>query len=318
MKTKQILTSFIVVLVALFAVSMAMAGNLNVSIDEVSVNDVSGSGSLAGYPSENVPVQIKMTANEDYDDVKLRVWIDGYKNEIYATTARFDLLEDTTYVKKLSLVLPNVKDMDDLSEDLTLHIRVADKNDEVEAEYDIVMQRENYAAELLSVEAPIMASAGDVVAVDVVLKNIGSEEMEDAFVTVSMPDLGIAKKVYFGDLTPQDDCDDDCSKQDARERRVYLVIPSDTLSGEYDMVIRASNYDVSETVVQGISIQGLTIVDNVDDVTDENDKVPNSVIVLTVVLIVIFVVLLIVLIVLLTKKPAEESIDEDFGETSYY
>jgi hypothetical protein len=317
MKTKQILTSFMVALVALFAIGTVMAGDLNITIDEVSVNDVSGGVSLAGYPEENVPIQVKFTANEDYDDVKLKVWIDGYKSDISTTTARFDVLEDSTYVKKVSLVLPNVNDMDDLDEELTLHVRLSDKNDEVETEYTIIMQRENYAAELLSVEAPVMANAGDVVAVDVVLKNIGSEELEDAFVTVSIADLGIAKKVYFGDLTPQDDCDNDCSKQDARERRVYLIIPTDALSGEYDMVIKASNYDITETVVQGITINGLVVEDDVDDM-DNDESVPNSIIVLTVVLIVIFVVLLIVLIVLLTKKPAEETIDEDFGETSYY
>ena len=90
MKTKQICISMIALLVAVFAVSFAMAGDLNVTIDEVSVNDVSGSVVLGGYPGENIPVQVKFTANDDLDDLKLKVWMDGYKSEISASAQERD------------------------------------------------------------------------------------------------------------------------------------------------------------------------------------------------------------------------------------
>ena len=316
MKAKQFLGLFVAMFVALLAVNVVNAGALNVTINDVEVNDVSGSITLSGSPGETLPVEVTFTADANYDDLKLKVWVDGYKSDISESTSRFDVLKDRTYIKRLALDLPAVEDFDDLNEDLTLHVRISDKNDEIETEFDITVQRESYVYNLLSVETPIRASAGDIIAVDVVLKNVGSNELEDSFVTASIPELDLYRKVYFGDLTPEDDVDSD-GKQDARERRIYLVLPSDSITGDYDIVVKASNYDSSNTVIKSISISGLTIADDaIKAETVKDEGVPTSIIVLTVVLVIIFVVLLIVLIVLLTKKPADRI--EDFGETSYY
>jgi hypothetical protein len=110
--------------------------------------------------------------------------------------------------------------------------------------------------------------------------------------------------------------DDD--NEDARERRLYLVIPADAKTGEYEIQVRASNYDATATAKKVISITGLAVANaSATDVTSNDDGgIPTSIVVLTVILAIIFVVLLVVLIVLLTKKPAERI--EDFGETSYY
>jgi len=323
MKTNKILVFFLAILVAVFAVNTVMAaeGDLSVDLTSVIVNDVEvvpGDTVTAGYPGETVPLKVKLLANDDLDNVKVRAWIDGYKNDISVSTSRFDILNESTYLKRLSLTLPSVNDLDDVDEDLTLHVRVSDKNDYKEEEYTIRMQRESYVFRVLSVEAPTSVAAGDIVGVDVVLKNIGAHEMEDAFVTARIPELGVSRKVYFGDLTPIDDEDSD-GKQDARERRIYLVIPSDAVTGVYELEVKASNYDSTETVTKDMAVNGVDpeAEDDALDLDDkENSGVPNSIIVLTVILVIVFVVLLIVLIVLLTKKPEERI--EDFGETSYY
>jgi hypothetical protein len=319
MKTQKILVSFMAALIAIFAVSTVMAGVLDVDISEVSVNDEDiTADTLADVVDSDIEVRVKfeVTDTDDLDDVKVKAWISGYKDEIEASTDRFDAISGRTYIKKLVLELPNVKDIDDLEEDVTLHVEIFDKNDDVEVEYDLTVQRESYGYDLLSVEAPSKASAGDVVAIDVVLKNVGRNELEDSFVTAKIPGLGIAKKVYFGDIAPEDDFDDDDDAEDAKERRIYLVIPADAESGEYDIEVKASNYDVSSEVVESITIEGVNSEGKVIDTSADGEGVPNSVVVLTVVLVIIFVVLLIVLIVLLTKKPEERI--EDFGETSYY
>ena len=318
MQAKRILGLFVAMFVVLATISFVAAGSLNVSIDEVRVNDVSGTITLSGSPGESMPIDVRFTAGSDLEDLKVSAWIDGYKSDISSSTSRFDVLAGRTYVKRFSLDLPSVQDLKDLSNDLTLHVRISNKNDDVEAQYSITVQRDSYAYNLLSVEAPNKASAGDIIPVDVVLKNTGARELEDSFVTVSIPELGIQRKAYFGDLTPQDENGGD-GKQDARERRVYLVIPSDTLSGNYDLVVKASNYDSSSTAIESITISGLTVGNNQTNTGSTGTNgvgTPTSIIVLTVVLVIIFVVLLIVLIVLLTKRPAEKS--EDFGETSYY
>lgn len=321
MKTNKFLVLFVATLAILAIGTVAAAADSNaleVSIDEVSVNEEDISlDTLAGTVGEAVEVRVKFTVtdSDDLEDIKVRAWISGYKDEIEASTSRFDAISGRTYIKKLTLELPNVKDIEDLNEDLTLHVEIADKNDDIEQEYALTVQRESYTYDLLSVEAPSVASAGDIVAIDVVLKNIGRKGLEDSFVTARISELGIYKKVYFGDIAPEDNFDDDDDAEDARERRIYLVIPADAISGDYDLEVKATNYDADAEVVKSITIQGISAdEDAIKAGSDEG--IPNSVIVLTVVLVIIFVVLLIVLVVLLTRKPAERI--EDFGETSYY
>jgi hypothetical protein len=322
MKTNKLFGFIVATVIALLAISTVAAGTLNVNVNSVEANDVVlGSGvTLAGAASETLPVQVQFKANADLQDLRVKVWVEGYKSDVSSSTARFDVLNGSTYVKKVSLALPSVTEMDDVNEGLTLYVSVADKNDEVQNSYQVELQRDSYSLNVLSVDLASKASAGEIIAIDVVLKNTGSREAEDTFVTAAIPELGIAKKAYFGDLTSQDDADAD--KEDARERRVYLVIPADAKTGDYSVEVKATNYDTTASVRKVISITGLTNATSNSTVTGiapaANDKegIPTSIIVLTVVLVIIFVVLLVVLIVLLTKKPSERM--EDFGETSYY
>jgi hypothetical protein len=329
MKAKTICGFVLAVMFALVATAFVAAdvtGDLPISINEVSANDVvlypDGVASLAGAPEETIPVVVKFTADEALTDLKIKVWIEGYKSEISATTSRFDVVNESSYIKRLSLTLPSVEDMEDNPEGLTLYVRIYDKNDYVEDGYSITMQRDSYSIELLSVDMPTSASAGEIILVDVVLKNTGARESEDTFVTVTIPELGVSKKAYFGDLVAQDCTDDNCDKEDAAERKVYLAIPADAKSGDYSVEVKASNYDITATAKKVISITGLAPAQTNNTGTGQTGTpsktsgISTSVIVLTVVLVIVFVVLLIVLIVLLTKKPSEKT--EDFGETSYY
>jgi len=315
MRTNKLMVAFVAIFVAIFAISTVLAGTIDIASMTVAVDDINGG--VVVSPGDTVPVEVRFNSNDNLDDAKIRVWISGYKDDIEDSSGRFDVISGKNYVKRFAIELPGINDLDDMdAEDLTLHVEIADKNDDYEAEYDITVQRESYTYGLLSVEAPSEANAGDIVAIDVVLKNIGSNELEDSFVTARITELGIYKKVYFGDIAPEDNFNGDDDSEDARERRIYLVIPTDAISGDYNIEVKASNYDANVEVVESISIDGITAEDSVVDATKDNEGIPNSVIVLTVVLVIVFVVLLIVLIVLLTKKPAERI--EDFGETSYY
>ncbi len=321
MNTNKFLISLVAMFVAIFAIGLAMAGTLPVTFNEVSVNDITltGSNVIAGMPSETVPVVVKFTASADVQDMKLKVWIDGYKNEISASTDRFNVVNGSTYIKRLALTLPNVDDMKDITDGLTFYVRASDSNNEQEASYKIEMQRESYEHDLLAVDMPSKVAAGEVVPVDVVLRNIGTYALDNSFVTVTIPELGVQRRAYFGDLAAQDNCTDDCDSEDARERVIYVVIPADAKSGTYDVEVKASNYDSDNSVKKSITIAGLTEKDDNGKVIDANkkdSKIPTSIIILTVVLVIVFVVLLVVLIILLTKKPSEKT--EDFGETSYY
>ncbi len=327
MKTKAILGFIGAIVIALLAMNFVVASestDLAVSAFAVTVNDVdlvSGVTELAAYPGETVPVVVKFRADADLRDLKVKVEAEGFKEDVDTSTVRFDVVNGTTYIKRLSLTLPNVEDMEYNPEGFTLHVKISDKDDTYEEDYVISLQRDSYALAFLQVDAPSSASAGEIIAIDVVVKNIGGRDAEDTFVTATIPELGVSKRVYFSDIYSEDDYDDmgdeDDDNEDARERRVYLAIPADVESGDYEIQVRASNSDASATARRVISITGLTVANaSATDLTSDDEGIPTSIIVLTVILAIIFVVLLVVLIVLLTKKPAERV--EDFGETSYY
>jgi len=323
MNTKTIL-SFIVAIVAILSTFSMVSAAIVASGPFVKVNDVELENGtitdiLAAAPGETVPVTVEFTAGADLTDLKLKAWVDGYKSEVSASTSRFDVVSGSTYVKRLSLTLPSVEDMDANPEGLTLYVRIAGKTEATaDYAYNIKMQRDAYVLTVLDVSMPSKASAGEIVALDVVLKNYGSRQAEDTFVTASIPELGISKRSYFGDLVSQDNNYSN-DNEDARERRLYLVIPADAKSGDYTVQVQASNYDATSTTRKVMSITGLAVTNSTGTATPigpSASKVPTSVVVLTVALVIIFIVLLIVLVVLLTKKPTEKV--EDFGETSYY
>jgi len=322
MKTKRTLCFFVAVLVALFAISL-VAAELSVTVSDVQIDGTSvlDVDSIAASPGDTISVKVKFTSLEDLNDVKLSVYIDGYKSDVYASTPRFNVLANKTYTKTLSIKLPSALDMDDVDETLTLTVRIADKNDDKETTREITLQKESYEFDVLSVDAPLEAFAGDIIALDVVLTNEGTDTLENSFVTAVIPELGVQKKAYFGDIYATDNYDDYDSNEDARERRIYLTIPSDAVTGIYQIEVSASNYDASKTVKKSIAITGSAVEDDntvITTATDNNETtgIPNSIVILTIVLVVIFVVLLVVLIILLTRKPSEKI--NDFGETSYY
>jgi len=321
MKTKNTLCFFVAVLIALYAIGLVAATGLNVNITDVEVDGTSVSdGTIAVAPGETVSVKVTFQSegNDTITDAKLKVYIDGYKSDVYASTSRFNILPGKKYTKTLSIKLPSSVDMDDIDETLDLIVRIADKSDDVESQSQITLQKDSYQFNVLSVDAPLEASAGDIIALDVVLTNEGTDTLENSFVTAVISELGVQKKAYFGDIYPVDN--EDTTQSDARERRIYLTIPSNAVTGIYQIEVSASNYDASQIVKKNIAITGLA-VENSDTTVIKTDNenvngIPNSIIILTIVLVVIFVVLLVVLIILLTRKPSEKT--NDFGETSYY
>lgn len=320
MKNKAILVSIVALFAIVLTLNAVMASEVDVSIDDVVVNDISILSSVAaGFVSENVPVEIEFTANEDLDDVRVKVYIEGYKDEISDSTSRFHVFNGSTYLKRFSLELPSSMDLDIDPEDLTLLVRISAKGkDSKEVSYDIRMQKDTYGLSVLSIDTEEKVAAGSVLALDIVIKNLGSDRLDDTYVRASIPELGVSKRVYFGDISSDTDEDYD-EIRDSLNKRVYLAIPADAISGVYNVEVEAYNYDAIVTASKRVIISGVEASEENGDVQDIGDAEDadsnNAVLILTVILAIIFVVLLVVLIVLLTKKPAEV---EEFGETSYY
>tara|TARA_Y100000310_G_scaffold268360_1_gene280936 strand:+ start:2729 stop:3985 length:1257 start_codon:yes stop_codon:yes gene_type:complete len=269
MKSKTILVSLIAIFAIVFALNLVVATSDSVDYVEVTdvyMNDIavfSTSINAAGEVSTTVPVEVYFKALEDASDVKVKVYIEGYRSEISETTDRFHIVDGSSYVKRFSLTLPSSMDLDELTEGLKLVVRISAKGEEsLEQEYNIEMQRDLYGLNILSVETAQTVVAGSSFVLDIVVENNGNEELENVYVKASIPELGVERKVYFGDLLPQDECEedeadeDDCDNEDTVNKRIYLSLPRNALPGIYNVEIEAYNYDASTSAKQKIVVSG--------------------------------------------------------------
>ena len=256
---KKIFLSLLIVAFAVMTIGSVMAstGSLGVSISEVSVNgvDLSGgsSATIAGFAGETIPIQVLFTSSENQSDAKVKAWIAGYRDNIEDASRRIYLIDGSSYLETLSLRLPS--DINP-AEEYTLYVRIESKTDYKEENFNLRIQRESYNLAILDIEADKTVSAGSNLALDVVLKNTGFEELSDVFVIISIPELGIQKKVYFEDLTPTDCTDDNCDKRDSEIRRANIRIPSDASNGVYELRVEAYNSDSRAVKTMNIAVTG--------------------------------------------------------------
>lgn len=254
----------IFVAVALFALlavmTLASASDLGVTIDKVTVNgiDVTSGTVVSGIEAgDTIPVEVTFTADENASTARVKVWVEGNRDDIISKTPVFELVDGSTYTRRLSLKLPaNI----DLTEDFTLWVSISAQTEKKEVSYELKLQRQSYKLDVLSVDMPDTATAGSTVAVSLVLKNRGMISLEDVYAIIRIPDLKIAKRVYFGDVANQDN-NDETNNMDSVERKVLLAIPNTAKAGVYDVEVQAYNYDVdADTLVKG----NIAIVGNAD------------------------------------------------------
>jgi hypothetical protein len=316
MKRNMLLVPFLAVL-TLMVVGFASAA-LTTGVDvELNGETFPMDSDFVSFSGDVVPVEVVFEAGEDAEDVKVRVSIYDGRNDVTVSSGRFNIVAGKTYKKLLALELPS--DVDGQLDELTLSVEIYDADHatvDYDEDYQLSMQRESYTLDILSVDYSSQVAAGDVVPVSVVAKNVGFSRMDDNYVVVSIPALGISTRGYAGDLIADEDYIDYDDEEDSVFKTVYLKIPSDALSGVYEVEVMVYNDEIESTVTKLISVEGEEASDSdVIPLEDDNDdEVSPSVVALTVVLVIIFVVLLAVLVVLLTKKekPMEEV------ETSYY
>ncbi|PIN91652.1 hypothetical protein COU61_02050 [Candidatus Pacearchaeota archaeon CG10_big_fil_rev_8_21_14_0_10_35_13] len=245
------------------AVSALSTGNLAVTDFKATINGVdvsSGISSIAGNAGDVLPLKVVFSALDDASDAKVKAWISGYRTDIVDSTSRFELLNGSTYAKTLALRLPS--DIDP-SERFTLFVRIETGTGYHEESFPLMLQRESYNIEILSVEFSRTVSAGNALSIDVVLKNRGFNRLDDTFVKVSIPELGVEKRAYFGDITPLDEDSKDNGKEDAVLGRLNLVVPSNAVSGVYDLVIEASTVDSVTSMTKKLVVSGTEMASEV-------------------------------------------------------
>lgn len=259
MKATKAILAFLVAVLAVAmivpSVSAALLTVTNVDVDGVDAD----SGTAAVTAGDTVPVEVEYMANQNSQGkVEVSAWIQGAKGETEITKVfNKDLVSGTEGNFKFSVKIPSDLDDEDVTRrDLTLIVRVETNDGSQEITRTLKAQRGSYDLDLLLVDMDNTVKTDSTLPINVVVKNRGSWESDDTFVTVSIPELGISKTAFYDDLYPYDNYDNDDDNVDSRERTLFLSIPSGVEAGLYEVHVRAVNDDTETTVVKTVKIVG--------------------------------------------------------------
>ena len=209
MNFKNLMVSFLLIVsVVLLATATVSAAPL-ATIASVEVDGLDASGNdLSVVAGDTVKIRVEFTSLVTNSDVTVEVEFESDKKDVEAQTRSFDVENGSQYVKTLNLEVPfDLKD--ELSDVITLNVKISGDGDKTEVSYTLRVQRESFSADIKSVSVPQTITAGDTLPVDVVLKNMGYNDLDDLYITASIPALGIEKTGFFGDLVALECNDDD-------------------------------------------------------------------------------------------------------------
>jgi hypothetical protein len=266
MRTGKILVSLFAVFALVFLMSGVSAfGN----IVELEVNGVDAlpGDSIAVMAGQNLPVKLVFSSNGDASDAVVKAWITGEEGAS-VTSERFDVIADNLYSGVINVRVPNNIG---LSESLTLEVRVESRNDGVadSKTASLTGQRESYALDILDVSVHPDVQAGKNLIADVVVKNQGRHLAGEVYLKVRMPDFGIEKKVYIGDISPVDQVE-----ESSIEKRVYVRIPSDAEVSVYLIEVEAYNEDSVITTSRNFAVEGVSLDTKVT--SEEDSRIVSS------------------------------------------
>ncbi len=254
------------ILIALM-MTMILAGTayaLPLTLEDVKINDVqlseSAENALSLERGEDYDVTFKVSSTEELNDLEIEAFISGYEyndiEEIRDNTGLFDMSADTTYVKKLTITIPENLELDTY----TLRFLATDRNDEeLVQNYKLKIDAPRHK---LNIKDVLLHPAGETKAgtsllVTVRLDNKGQKDQKYVKVTVSMPQLGIEGASYIEEIL---------QGEEMETEEIFLRIPSNAETGTYEVKVVAK-YSEFKTVS---STQTLNVVadENYNDGTE--------------------------------------------------
>ncbi len=268
MNTKIFLVSLIALVSILFLAATVSAANITTSID-VEVDGIDWSTSPAIVVGDTVSIRVEFKSDVNASDITVKVEIEGDRKDVEAQTKPFDVEDGRTYVKTLRLEVPfDLKD--ELSGFVSLDVKISGDGYKTTESEELRVQRESFNADIKSVGVPQTINAGDTFPVDIVLKNIGYNDLDDLYVTVRISALGLERSGFFGDLVALE-CDDGktsvynygvnitrkCNEddEDTLNRRMFLEVPYDVEAGIYALEVEVENDDTTSSEVVQVVIE---------------------------------------------------------------
>ncbi len=283
-KTKMDRKSLVVALctVALFLVLVSGVSAADISTNnQITVNGItvlqtvngaqainsSAANAVSVVAGSQMTIKVYFTSDVNDTNVHIKAEVDGETTSFEGSSPVFDVEAGHKYVEELTLNVPYDL-QNQLSNDLTLSVRI-DGADYSTNFYDIPLrvQRPSYNVAIESVTTPNTINAGDNLPVEVVLKNIGYNELNDVYATASISELGISEgPKWFGDLVTLDNCTNDCNTKDTVVGDIYMKLPYNVAPGVYTLqvVVQNNNVKVVQTrqIVIGNSVPDSVLVSN--------------------------------------------------------
>ncbi|MBU3906842.1 MAG: hypothetical protein KKA64_01185 [Nanoarchaeota archaeon] len=263
METKNLLVFFSTIAIALCLVATVSA---SLNIENVTIRD--GTTITAG---DTIRVEVTLSGTAS-DVIDVNVEIKGYGNDIEdeKTIGPFFSDENETIFTKVvffSLNVPyDADDLDELYKNAKLVVYASSDGEEDAGFEDtpIRIQRDAYTVQVMSIDASQTVEAGQSVPVDVVLKNKGSQHLDDLYVTAKITALNAEKKSYFGDLVAIEGIEGaDDEDEDTVSGRIFLQIPDNAKAGTYTLEVSVSGEDVTASDTAQIQVKNEFFGNNV-------------------------------------------------------
>lgn len=189
----------VMVLTSLLAIGAVSAQQVPLNIDWVKVNGDRFDGTQEFERGEELDIRVSVEALADVEDAQVEAYISGYEYGDYErelvsdTSDTFDLRNGSHDRLEMSLRVPMKID----TEDTKLRILVSNRNDEsFEETYQLnlvgVDESEALQIKDFTVSPSSVVEAGRALSFKVRAENYGDEDMDDAYVKVAIPALGIA------------------------------------------------------------------------------------------------------------------------------
>lgn len=268
MMTKNLMVFFLAIASVLLLVGTVSALDEVADITKIEVNDIetaAGNDEVSVIAGETTSVEVYFTALEDASDVRIEVEIDGQKIDVSKKIGPMDLEEGQKYRRVLNLKLP-YELKDEVSDDLTLDMKIwnSDYRTELDEEILLRVQRPSYNAAVMSIESKDNVVAGETLLIDAVIKNVGYNYLDDLYVTAKIPETGLERTTYVGDVVAVECCDDDgeaedeCCDEDEEDTvsaRFTLEVPYDIEPGVYSLQVEARNSDLQVSAGKNLVVE---------------------------------------------------------------
>lgn len=256
-----VLSVFALLFLAASVSAASLTSNYQVTVDGISALQTVGGvttlspNTVSVVAGDKMTVKVYFTSDVNDTNVIVRATVYGGKTTFEGNAQVIDVEAGHQYKEVLTLNVPyNLQDQ--LSNDLTLSIRIDGDNYETTLnDISLRVQRPSYNVQVESITTPGNIQAGQSFPVEIVLKNIGYNELNDVYASAVISELGVAEgPKWFGDLVALDNCTGECNNNNAVVGDIYMKLPYDVKSGVYTLQVVVQNGDLKDVETRQIVV----------------------------------------------------------------